>query len=62
MSFLTLRGAYAVGGKDSREKWLCISYTPAPPARRPPERLTPGKARRCATLGGDGQASQDGVG
>jgi hypothetical protein len=21
-------GAHAVGGKDSREKWLCISYTP----------------------------------
>ena len=21
-------GTHAVGGKDSREKWLCISYTP----------------------------------
>src|SRR5262245_34958016 len=31
-------GVHAVGGKDSREKWLCISYTPRCPARSPKAR------------------------
>ena len=45
-------GAHAVGGKDSREKWLCISYTARTRSRQPAALRT----RHHAVLGRGGAA------